>query len=277
MNWQAERWAGFTHVLRGVETDLPMRVIVIAAHPDDETIGASLVLSRLPQTEIVYLTDGAPRDCNLWSPDAKGSREDYAGLRRRETENALAHVGVGAQQITWLGGEDQETIFKPTELMTKLVEILQTSGPEILVTHPYEGGHPDHDTSALVVKMALASAPSNSLLIEMTSYHAGGGGCVTGEFLNPDANEIVCELTPDDCARKRRMMEAHSSQRAVLVGFGINRERFRPAPTYDFTKPPHMGRLWYEHMAWPMTGACWRSLARAAIRDMEECDAAHSA
>lgn len=276
MNWQAEHWAEFTRVLRG-ETESTMRVIVIAAHPDDETIGASLVLARLPQTEIVYLTDGAPRDCNLWSPDAKGSREDYAGLRRRETENALAHVGVGAQQITWLGGEDQETIFKPTELMTKLVEILQTRGPEILVTHPYEGGHPDHDTSALVVKTALASAPSNSLLVEMTSYHAAAGGCVTGKFLNPDVNEIVCELTPDDCARKRRMMDAHSSQRAVLAGFSIDRERFRPAPEYDFAKVPHQGRLWYECMEWPMTGARWRTLATDAIREMQECNAAHSA
>jgi LmbE family N-acetylglucosaminyl deacetylase len=276
MNWQAERWAGFMRVLRG-ESNSPMRVLVIAAHPDDETIGASLVLSRLPQTEIIYLTDGAPRDRNLWSTDARGSREDYAALRRRETENALAHAGMGTQQITWLGGADQKAIFQSTELMTKLVDILQTRGPEIVITHPYEGGHPDHDTAALLAQMAIGRAPVNSLLIEMTSYHAGGDGCVTSEFLNIDANEVVCELAPDDYARKRRMMDAHVSQRAVLAGFGINRERFRPAPAYNFTKPPHPGPLWYERMAWPMTGARWRSLAKAAIGEMEECDAAHSA
>jgi LmbE family N-acetylglucosaminyl deacetylase len=276
MNWQAERWAGFMRVLRG-ESNSPMRVLVIAAHPDDETIGASLVLSRLPQTEVIYLTDGAPRDRNLWSTDARGSRKDYAALRRRETENALAHAGAGTQQIIWLGGTDQEAIFQSTELMTKLVEILQTRGPEIVITHPYEGGHPDHDTAALLAQMAIGRAPVNSLLIEMTSYHAGGDGCVTGEFLNIDANEVVCELAPDDCARKRRMMDAHVSQCVVLAGFGINRERFRPAPAYNFTKPPHPGRLWYERMAWPMTGARWRSLAKAAIGQMEERDAAHSA
>jgi LmbE family N-acetylglucosaminyl deacetylase len=259
------------------ETGSSMRLMVIAAHPDDETIGASVVLSRLPRAEIVYLTDGAPRDRNLWSPDARGSREDYAALRRHETENALACAGVGAQQITWLGGVDQEAIFQSTELVARLVGILQTRGSEIVITHPYEGGHPDHDTAALLARVAIVNAQTNSLLIEMTSYHADGGGCVTGEFLDADGDEIVCELTPDDCARKRRMMDAHASQHAVLAGFNINHERFRPAPAYDFTKAPHKRRLWYERMAWPMSGARWRSLAKDAIHEMEACDAAHSA
>jgi LmbE family N-acetylglucosaminyl deacetylase len=276
MNWQAERWARFTRVLQG-ETGSPIRLIVIAAHPDDETIGASLVLSRLAQTEIVYLTDGAPRDRNLWSPDASGSREEYAALRHRETENALAHAGLGTQQITWLGGVDQEAIFQSKELARKLDAVLQTRGPEIVITHPYEGGHPDHDTAALLARVAMVNAQTNSLLIEMTSYHAGKGGCVTGDFLDADGDEIVCELTSNDCARKRRMMDAHVSQRAVLAEFNINHERFRPAPAYDFTKPPHEGRLWYERMAWPMSGARWRSLAKDAIHEMEACDAAHSA
>jgi LmbE family N-acetylglucosaminyl deacetylase len=276
MSWQAERWARFTRVLRD-ETGSPMRLMLIAAHPDDETIGASLVLSRLAQTEIVYLTDGAPRDRNLWSPDAKGSREDYAALRRHETENALAHAGLGTQQITWLGGVDQEAIFQSTELMTNLVEILRADAPEIVITHPYEGGHPDHDSAALLARVAIVNAQTNSLLIEMTSYHAGKSGCVTGEFLDAGVNEIVRELTSVDCARKRRMMDAHVSQRAVLAGFNINHERFRPAPAYDFTKPPHEGRLWYERMGWPMTGARWRSLAKAAIHELEARDAAHSA
>jgi LmbE family N-acetylglucosaminyl deacetylase len=275
MNWQAERWARFTRVLRG-ETGSPMRLMVIAAHPDDETIGASLVLSRLPQIEVVYLTDGAPRDRNLWSPDAHGSREEYAVLRRHETENALACAGVGTQQITWLGGVDQETIFHSTELMTKLVAILQSRVPEIVITHPYEGGHPDHDTAALLARVAIVNAQTNSLLLEMTSYHADKSGCVTGEFLGADGDEIICELTSNDCARKRRMMDAHVSQRAVLAGFNINHERFRPAPAYDFTNAPHEGRLWYERMAWPMSGARWRSLAKDAIQEMEACDAAHS-
>ena len=36
--------------------------LVVAAHPDDETVGAGAQLMRLPQLVLMHLTDGAPRD-----------------------------------------------------------------------------------------------------------------------------------------------------------------------------------------------------------------------
>jgi N-acetylglucosamine malate deacetylase 2 len=271
------QWADFSRRLSGNRKNSSTRVVLLAAHPDDETIGASSLLARFPQLTLVYLTDGAPRDRGFWSPDARGSRAHYAQMRRIEAEQAVAHARcVVPNQIAWLGGVDQEAICDSAKLMFKFAEILQRHQPEIVITHPYEGGHPDHDAAALVARMALTSAMSQSLLVEMTSYHALSGRCVTGEFLHADTEEITCELTAEDALRKRRMMDAHVSQRAVLADFKVDCERFRPAPAYDFTKPPHEGRLWYECMDWPMTGARWRSsIAEAAIREMQECDAAH--
>lgn len=46
--------------------------------------------------------------------------------------------------------------------------------------------------------------------------------------------------------------------------FPIDVERFREAPEYDFTQPPHEGRLHYEYFDWGMTGDRWRSLASEA-------------
>jgi LmbE family N-acetylglucosaminyl deacetylase len=280
MNSQVEsncRWANFSRQLSGNSKNSLSCLVLLAAHPDDETIGASSLLVRFSQIVIVYLTDGAPRDQSFWSPDARGTRGEYAEMRRIEAENALRHASVGPQQITWLGGGDQEASFQSARLIGKFAEILQKHQPEIVVTHPYEGGHPDHDTAALIARIALSRVGQGSLLLEMTSYHARSGCCVTGEFLNADANEIACELSREDCARKRRMMDEHASQRSVLAGFSIDRERFRPAPEYDFTKAPHEGRLWYECMGWPMTGAQWRMRANAAICEMQECNATHSA
>jgi LmbE family N-acetylglucosaminyl deacetylase len=259
------------------EAAAPLRLLLLAAHPDDETIGASLLLARFPQTQVVYLTDGAPRDRSFWSPGAQGSPEDYAEMRRREAQNALALAGVLPRQLVWLGGVDQEAILQAPRLTDTFTEVLQKHQPEIVVTHSYEGGHPDHDTAALIARMALSRVGQGSLLLEMTSYHAHSGGCVTGEFLTADADEIVCELAPEDRLRKQRMMDEYESQRAVLAGFSIDRERFRPAPAYDFSKPPHEGRLWYECMESPMTGSQWRTRANAAIREMQECNATHSA
>ena len=280
MNSQAEaerRRVDFRRQMDDREAAAPLRLLLLAAHPDDETIGASLLLARFPQTRVVYLTDGAPHDRRLWSPNVQGSREDYAKIRRREAQTALANAGVAREHITCLGAVDQEAIFEAARWADIFVEMLNKHQSDIVVTHSYEGGHPDHDTAALIARMALSRVTQESLLLEMTSYHARSGSCVTGKFLNADANEIVCELSGEDCARKRRMMDEHASQRAVLEGFSIDSERFRSAPQYDFTKAPHAGRLWYECMEWPMTGAQWRALAATAIREMQECNATHSA
>jgi hypothetical protein len=53
-----------------------------------------------------------------------------------------------------------------------------------------------------------------------------------------------------------------------LRGFATKFERFRVAPPYRFTRPPH-GALLYEQFDWGMDGARWRALAGAALRDLD--------
>jgi LmbE family N-acetylglucosaminyl deacetylase len=275
MNWQAE--ASGQEKLRYLRSvDESSRLVVVAAHPDDETIGASCLFARLPRAQVIYVTDGAPHDNKLWSADATGSREAYAALRRREAERALAHAGVPGGQITFLGAVDQEAIFSAGARADRVAEILMSWRADLLVTHPYEGGHPDHDAAALISQIAVSKLGKKPFFIEMTSYHARGNGCETGVFLNSDAAaEEIVELSEVERRRKAQMMEAHRSQRAVLSGFAIDRERFRVAPFYDFSRPPHQGQLWYERMGWSMTGNRWRMLAAEALHEAQRRNAAY--
>lgn len=283
MNWQAERKKSALETLRRLRLDSPNsspRLAILAAHPDDETIGASALLARFPNAAVVFLTDGAPKDRNLWPADMRGLREDYAELRRREAAKALAHAGIAENQICWLGAVDQEAIFAGRELAVKFAELMRELRPNLVMTHPYEGGHPDHDCAALIAPMALSTlsrrAPGveRPVLCEMTSYHARNGQCVTGEFLESDpAWETVFEFSEEDRGRKRIMMDEYKSQRLVLENFPIAAERMRVAPKYDFSQPPHEGKLWYECMKWPMTGQCWRELAALAF-SQQECSCA---
>ena len=275
MKWPADRETSIEALKRLLagEPDRALRVGVLAAHPDDETIGASSLLARLPSTHVIYLTDGAPRDRNLWPPNMQGPREDYAEVRRQEAASALARVGISPGQSHRLGAVDQEAVLNLRELSRQLSELLAQLRTNLLITHPYEGGHPDHDCAALVARLALQrlEGAGVSSLCEMTSYHAREGQCITGEFLNPDAStEIVCDLTEEDRERKRRMMDEYKSQRLVLENFPIVAERLRTAPEYDFTNPPHEGKLWYEHMGWT-TGQRWRELATRAVAQAQEC------
>jgi N-acetylglucosamine malate deacetylase 2 len=274
MNWQADRaqsWRRLSRRLQIANSDPSVRILILAAHPDDETIGASLLLSRFPQSLVAFLTDGAPRDTRLWSAGVHGSREDYAEIRRQEAFRALDCLRIPAQNVVWLGGVDQEAAFETGMLVERFAKLISEMRPEIVITHAYEGGHPDHDSAAAVAAIAASSLENPPFVMEMTSYHARDGRCVTGEFLDPDPrSELRFELLSAYRYRKRQMMSAYASQRLVLENFPIDCERLRLAPEYNFGEPPHPGKLWYECMGWAMTGARWRELATSALAGVQE-------
>jgi LmbE family N-acetylglucosaminyl deacetylase len=279
MNWRAdgEKWRELSEQLQArVQAGSPitnLRILLLAAHPDDETIGASVLLSRFPQTSVAFLTDGAPRDTRLWSSGLNCSREEYSNLRRDEAIVALSHAGISARNLVQLGAIDQEAVFEISSLTEAFVCLLKKLRPTVVITHPYEGGHPDHDSAAVIAAVAVSQMEGDlrPALLEMTSYHAQDGRCVTGEFLHTDCSPKLCfQLSDWDRERKRQMIEAYASQRLVLENFPLDQEWLRLAPKYAFTQPPHEGKVWYECVGWPMTGSGWRELAAAAIAECEE-------
>jgi N-acetylglucosamine malate deacetylase 2 len=251
------------------------RALVVAAHPDDETIGAGALLGRLPGCAVVHLTEGVPRDLT-WAPAALAvgwDGQEYGSVRRRELEAAMAVAGVPAERLVGLGAVDQEAVFAVGDLARRLGDLLAEMAPEVVLAPAYEGGHPDHDAAALVVRAAAGLLARGGrpvpALVEMALYHAGpDGGLVTGEFLPgaaPVNETAVLVLAEAERERKRRMIETFASQRATLAPFGVEVERFRPAPRCDFSRPPHAGPLWYERLGFPLSGERWRAEARRAL------------
>jgi LmbE family N-acetylglucosaminyl deacetylase len=253
---------------------LPASAVIVAAHPDDEVIGAGGLLTRLRQAIVVHVTDGAPRN----NVDARAAGfagwAEYAARRRREAETALAMAGLGVERLRCLDFPDQQATLNLLALARRLADLLREVGPAAVITHAYEGGHPDHDASAFAVHAArrlLAQAGTKPpRLIEMSGYHGFGGGFVVANFIpHADAGRVTTvKLGAAAQARKRRMLDCHVSQRAVLAPFTVTAERFRLAPRYDFAVPPHPGALHYEGQDWGMSGERWRALAQAALLEL---------
>jgi LmbE family N-acetylglucosaminyl deacetylase len=250
--------------------------LLVAAHPDDETIGAGATLKYLPGCAVLHMTSGAPRERRFYPEEFAGSRDEYAQLRRAELEEALAFVDVLPSQSRMLGGVEQEVTLELPSLTAALVTMLEASRPSVILTHSYEGGHPDHDATALIVHAAAEllrrKGGLEPLIIEMTSYHAGAGGLVTGEFLGAGGGAIFTfALSTADRCRKERMFACFRSQRRALVPLSatIEVERFRVAPRYDFTRPPHPGPLLYEQLGFPLTGERFRLLAAEALSRLD--------
>jgi LmbE family N-acetylglucosaminyl deacetylase len=249
--------------------------LVLAAHPDDETLGASSVVARARRCLVVHLTDGAPRDPALRAPGYRRDRAEYALARRGELTAAMALAGVGPERLHALGATDGEAIEESVPLARRLAALVDELRPRRLVTHGYEGGHPDHDAAALVARAALrllarAGRPAPPLL-EMAVYHGGPGRLVTLDFL-PAGGVPTYTVALDAAAerRKRSMLACFESQRDVLGWFGsLAVERLRPAPAADFARPPHEGPLWYERLGFALTPYDWRARAARALAALE--------
>ena len=238
-------------------------VMIVAAHPDDETIGAGALMGRLGRVTVVHTTDGSPRDLSDARRAGLRSRQDYARVRREELERALRVAGVDPANAVCLGFTDQETMLNLPELCGRVREEIARWRPDVIVTQPYEGGHPDHDSTAFAVQMA---ADGSVPVFEMTSYHAGAcGGLETGVFLGNGEAPVVCGLSAEDGVRKARMLECFRTQREVLSQFAVVAEQFRRAPIYDFATSPHSGTLHYERLPWGITGERWRQLAAQCL------------
>ena len=196
-------------------------------------------------------------------------------VRRREVLAALQLAGVREEQTRALNVVDQEASLEMAYIALRLVDILREIRPDVVLTHSYEGGHPDHDAAAFTVAAACARMEVAPDVYEFTSYHAAHGNAAafeTGRFLPGTYEGERIVLPAQECERKRRMIECFPTQLHVLRHFPIDVEVFRPAPGYDFTQAPHPGELLYEHFGWGMTGERWRLLAAEALRTLSAGD-----
>jgi N-acetylglucosamine malate deacetylase 2 len=248
---------------------LQQRVMIVVAHPDDETIGMGAQLCRCRDALLLQVTDGAPRDGRDAAAHGYENIADYALARRAELQSALMAGQAEGVKTEAVGIPDQEACLNLEALTERILGELQQETPEAIFVQPYEGGHPDHDAAALVVRAAArliaSEGTSPPVMIEMTAYHADGPRLATGTFLPAERPVTAIELGRMDRLRKRRMIECFTSQRDLLAGFAAERELFREAPEYDFLQAPHPGELHYERLGWGITGEIWRRHARAAL------------
>lgn len=187
------------------------RLVVVAAHPDDESLGAGGLIATAAAAElsvyVVLLTAGEA------SPFASptSTRHALATLRLAEMENALARLAP-ENYLVFLGAPDGEVAAAEDQVAASLTELLG-DGRRTLVAAPWRhDGHPDHDAAGRAA--ATAARASGARLVEYP--------LLAWTYRSPDElpwQDVRClALSPERQEQKAAAIRSHVSQ--VRAGAG---------------------------------------------------------
>lgn len=206
----ADAWAGWPGF-----ADMPMldtnilltrRVVIVAPHPDDEVLGCGGLIHHLASVGrpvvLMAVTDGGASHPGsaLWPAGA------LLVTRPRETQDALARLGLSEPCVDRLGIGDGEVTAQEDALTHQLIERLE---PDDLVIVTWElDGHPDHEAAGRAAKRACETRAIPCLQMPIWAWHWAS----PGDARVPWARARKFMLDDAALAAKRHALAAFQSQ-----------------------------------------------------------------
>jgi LmbE family N-acetylglucosaminyl deacetylase/SAM-dependent methyltransferase len=200
-----EQWATWDHLraLPEVAPDTPL--VLLAAHPDDETLGAGGLLALAARAgadvDVVIATDGEASH-----PDSPTySRADLAAWRAKEVEQAVGLLAPNAR-LHLLHLPDGE-LDRHEDTLARAIEPLVANGCRVVA--PWRGdAHPDHEAAGRVAAGVAADRGAELLEYPVWGWHWSR----PGDVRMPWPRAVRLPLDADARAAKSRAVREHRSQ-----------------------------------------------------------------
>jgi LmbE family N-acetylglucosaminyl deacetylase len=204
------------------------KVLVLVAHPDDETIGCSGLLQRASSALVVFAVDGAPPHYGF--EKKYGSLQQYSDIRFLEAALALKTLpNCSFRRLARQNGTyfvDQHLFEQMPEALASLNQFVCRFSPDLIVTHAFEGGHIDHDACHFLV--AHIARAHGLMVMEFPSYwKAEDGRDIFQQFRNSRNDDVILRLSEHEIEVKRQMLASYRTQQALTPVFHLHTERFR--------------------------------------------------
>ena len=128
------------------------RILVFAAHPDDDIIGCGGSLAKHVKqgnrVSVCYMTSGDAGSLDY-------TKKELAKLREYETRCAAEVIGF--QDLIYLRNRDGYLEFNEGNLK-QLVELIRKKKPNLIYVHHQKDGHQDHRTTYHLVSESVGRA-----------------------------------------------------------------------------------------------------------------------
>lgn len=220
------------------------RLLVVAPHPDDETIATGLLIQQVlaagGEVRILLLTAG---DNNPWPQRwlerrariGAADRQRWGRRRHAEMLQALQCLGVPAQALQTLAWPDMGVtgmlLHAAATAVPTLAAAIKQFRPNLIALPALNDRHPDHAAAHVLVRLALAGqSDSPRLLAYLVHGHAR------------DTGFIEIHGSAARSANKRKALAAHRSQMA-LSGKRMRRLVDRPERYVDVLAMPAASSL----------------------------------
>ena len=182
------------------------RLVVVGAHPDDETLGAGGLVRAASRAgwRVEVLTATAGEGSHPMSPSHPPQR--LADVRRSELRAAL-DVLAPAAEITCLDLPDGDVATHEAELVAALVRTIGTDGDDVVLCATWRGdGHPDHEAVGRAAAVAAARTDAELWEYPVWLWHWGAEADLPWERAH------LLPLDGAALAAKRAAVAAHASQ-----------------------------------------------------------------
>lgn len=145
-------------------------ILVIAPHPDDETLGCggTLVLSERFGTavHVAILTDGGASHPG----HPQFTSEELVALRREEAITAASRLGLKLDRVAFLNEPDGTLANlnsqQKEDLVRKIAKLLERISPDVvLLTYGHDGSS-EHDASYELVQLAVGLTGREPRMLE---------------------------------------------------------------------------------------------------------------
>jgi len=211
-----------------------------------------------------------------WITTAGGVGGIYGEPEERIAEARLAAgvMGIPPERQHYLGFPDRGVVDQLPEAVDKATALIAEVRPSLVITCAYEGGHTDHDATPLAAYVAGRRLDFPFARFEVPTYNTSGPWIMpyrVNGFIKAWGPWKYMRLDREGYHVRKKVRHTYQSQWFFMYpegSIGLWRhlrgqgEPIRATPDYDFTQPPHPGKLLWQRGPGVKTGESfdyWRN------------------